>query len=144
MLDQNLNKLSTKNKFPQPRIDDLFDQLQGIMVFWKIDLNLSRCQLKIKRENVPIAAFNTRYGHYEFGLTNTPMAFMDLINRGFKPYLNKIVIVFTDDTIVYSKSKAEHEQYLKKVLQKLREEKLYAKFFKREFLLEKVNFLGHM
>lgn len=69
---------------------------------------------------------------------------MDLINRVFKPYLNKIVIVFTDDIIVYSKSKAEHEQYLKKVLQKLREEKLYAKFFKREFLLEKVNFLGHM
>lgn len=69
---------------------------------------------------------------------------MDLINRVFKPYLNKIVIVFTDDIIVYSKSKAEHEQYLKKVLQKLREEKLYAKFFKREFLLEKVNCLGHM
>ena len=144
-----LNRVTIKNKYPLPRIEDLFDQLQGAKVFSKIDLRSGYHQLKIKEDDISKSAFRTRYGHYEFlvmpfGLTNAPAAFMDLMNRVFKDYLDKFVIVFIDDILVYSKSKEEHEQHLRAVLQRLREKQLYAKFKKCEFWLETISFLGHV
>jgi len=110
-----------KNKYPLPRIDDLFDQLAGAAVFFKIDLRTGYHQLKIKREDIPKTAFRTRYGHYEFlvlpfGLTNAPAYFMDLMNRVFHAYLDKFVVVFIDDILVYSKSREEHADHLRIVL----------------------------
>ena len=144
-----LNKLTIKNKYPLPRIDDLFDQLQGSSVFSKIDLRSGYHQLRIRDEDIPKTAFRTRYGHYEFlvmsfGLTNAPAAFMDLMNRVFRDYLDKLVIVFIDDILVYSQSESQHEQHLRLVLQRLREHRLYAKFSKCEFWLPQVTFLGHI
>ena len=144
-----LNKITVRNKYPLPRIDDLFDQLQGATCFLKIDLRSGYHQLKIKEEDIPKTAFRTRYGHYEFlvmsfGLTNAPAAFMDLMNRVFKPFLDRFVIVFIDDILVYSKSATEHEYHLRIVLQTLRDHKLYAKFSKCEFWLDQVTFLGHV
>ena len=144
-----LNKLTVRNKYPLPRIDDLFDQLQGAQYFSKIDLRSGYHQLKIKTEDIPKTAFRTRYGHYEFlvmsfGLTNAPAAFMDLMNRVFKPHLDQFVIVFIDDILIYSRSQEEHDSHLRIVLQTLREKELYAKFSKCEFWLEKVSFLGHV
>ncbi|XP_056168682.1 uncharacterized protein LOC130138489 [Syzygium oleosum] len=144
-----LNQVTIKNKYPLPRIDDLFDQLQGASVFSKIDLRTGYHQLRIRKEDIPKTAFRTRYGHYEFtvmpfGLTNAPAAFMDLMNRVFKEYLDKFVIVFIDDILVYSKSSEEHQQHLRIVLQTLRDHKLYAKLSKCEFWLTRVAFLGHV
>jgi hypothetical protein len=144
-----LNKVTVRNKYPLPRIDDLFDQLEGAACFSKIDLRSGYHQLRIKEGDVPKTAFRTRYGHYEFlvmpfGLTNAPAAFMDLMNRVFKPFLDKFVIVFIDDILVYSKSEEEHAQHLRMVLQKLREHQLYAKLSKCDFWLDKVHFLGHV
>ncbi|OMO58913.1 reverse transcriptase [Corchorus capsularis] len=144
-----LNKVTVRNRYPLPHIDDLFDQLKGAQVFSKIDLRSGYHQLKIKVEDVPKSAFRTRYGHYEFlvmpfGLTNAPAAFMDLMNRVFKDYLDKFVVVFIDDILVYSKSMEEHGEHLRLVLQILREKKLYAKFKKCEFWLDSVAFLGHV
>ncbi|KAH9705011.1 Endonuclease [Citrus sinensis] len=144
-----LNKVTVRNKYPLPRIDDLFDQLQGAKVFSKIDLRSGYHQLRIKEADVPKTAFRTRYGHYEFlvmpfGLTNAPAAFMDLMNRVFHPYLDRFVIVFIDDILVYSRSQEDHEEHLRTVLQTLRQKQLYAKFSKCEFWLDKVVFLGHV
>ena len=144
-----LNKVTIRNQYPLPRIDDLFDQLQGAKVFSKIDLRSRYHQLKIRREYVPKTTFKTRYGHYEFlvmpfGLTNAPAAFMDLMNRVFGPYLDKFVIVFIDDILVYSSSKEEHAEHLRIILQTLREHQLYAKFIKCQFWLDRVAFLGHV
>ncbi|GJS49450.1 putative reverse transcriptase domain-containing protein [Tanacetum coccineum] len=144
-----LNKLTVKNRYPLPRIDDLFDQLQGSSVYSKIDLRTGYHQLRIREEDIPITAFRTRYGHYEFqvmpfGLTNAPAVFMDLMNRVCKPYLDKFVIVFIDDILIYSKGKEEHEEHLKTILELLKKEQLYAKFSKCDFWLESVQFLGHV
>ncbi|GJS23954.1 reverse transcriptase domain-containing protein [Tanacetum coccineum] len=144
-----LNKLTVKNRYPLPRIDDLFDQLQGSSVYSKIDLRSGYHQLRIREEDIPITAFRMRYGHYEFhvmpfGLTNAPAVFMDLMNRVCKPYLDKFVIVFIDDILIYSKTKEEHSEHLKIILDLLKKEKLYAKFSKCDFWLESVQFLGHV
>ncbi|KAE8667313.1 Kinesin-3 [Hibiscus syriacus] len=144
-----LNKLTVKNKYPLPRIDDLFDQFRGASIFSKIDLRYGYYQLKVKDSDIPKTAFRTRYGHYEFsvisfGLTNAPAAFMDLMHRVFRPYLDQFVVVFIDDILVYSRSEAEHEEHLRIVLQTLRENNLYAKLSKCEFWLSEVTFLGHI
>nr|GEW01824.1 putative reverse transcriptase domain-containing protein [Tanacetum cinerariifolium] len=143
-----LNKLTIKNRYPLLRIDELFDQLQGARYFSKIDLRLSYHQLRVHEDNIPKTTFRTRYRHFEFmvipfGLTNAPAVFMDLMNRVCKPYLDKFVIVFTDDILIYSKTKEDHEVHLKLVLELLKNEKLYAKFSKCEFRLQEVHFLGH-
>ncbi|GKD04895.1 putative reverse transcriptase domain-containing protein [Tanacetum coccineum] len=130
-------------------IDDLFDQLQGSSVYSKIDLRSGYHQLRVREEDILKTAFRTRYGHYEFqvmpfGLTNAPAVFMDLMNRVCKPYLDKFVIVFIDDILIYSKNKEEHEEHLKLILELLKKEELYAKFSKCEFWIPKVQFLGHV
>ena len=144
-----MNKVTIHNKYPLPRIDDLFDQLQGAKVFSKIDLRSGYHQLRIRESDFPKTAFRTRYGHYEFlvmsfGLNNAPAAFMDLMNRVFRPYLDWFVIVFIENILVYSRSELEHERHLGLVLQTLRRHQLYAKFNKCEFWLSRVGFLGHV
>ena len=144
-----LNKVTIQNQYPLPRIDDLFYQLQGARVFLKIDLMSGYHQLKIRSEDVPKTAFKTRYGHCEFlvmpfGLTNALAVFMDLMNRIFQPYLDQFVIVFIDDILIYSGSKEDHEEHMRVVLQILRENQLYAKFSKCQFLLDSVAFFGHV
>ncbi|GJR19165.1 reverse transcriptase domain-containing protein [Tanacetum coccineum] len=144
-----LNKLTIKNRYPLPRFDDLFDQLQGACYFSKIDLRSGYHQLRVHEDDILKTAFRMRYGYFEFavmpfGLTNAPAVFMDLMNRVCKPYLDKFVIVFIDDILIYSKTKDEHKVYLKLVLELLRKEKLYAKFSKCEFWLQEVHFLRHV
>ncbi|GJV72094.1 putative reverse transcriptase domain-containing protein [Tanacetum coccineum] len=144
-----LNKLTVKNRYPLPRIDDLFDQLQGSQFFSKIDLRSGYHQLRVHEDDIPKTAFRTRYGHFEFtvmpfGLTNAPTVFMDLMNRVCRPYLDKFVIVFIDDILIYSKTREEHVEHLRLVLELLKKEKLYAKFSKCEFWLREVQFLGHV
>nr|GFB72596.1 putative reverse transcriptase domain-containing protein [Tanacetum cinerariifolium] len=179
---QELNKLTKKNRYPLPRIDDLFDQLQGPSVYSKIDLRSGYHQLRVREEDIPKTAFRTRYGHYEFqvssvyskidlrsgyhqlrvreedipktafrtryghyefqfmpfGLTNAPAVFMDLMNRVCKSYLDKFVIVFIDDILIYSKDEKEHEEHLKAILELLKKEQLYAKFSKCKFWIPKL------
>ncbi|WVZ84311.1 hypothetical protein U9M48_031358 [Paspalum notatum var. saurae] len=144
-----LNDVTIKNKYPLPRIDDLFDQLQGACVFSKIDLRSGYHQMKIRPSDIPKTAFITRFGLYEytvmsFGLTIAPAYFMNLMNKVFMEYLAKFVVVFIDDILIYSKTEEEHEEHLRLVLQKLREHKLYAKLSKCEFWLDQVPFLGHI
>nr|GEZ37459.1 putative reverse transcriptase domain, ribonuclease H-like domain, aspartic peptidase domain protein [Tanacetum cinerariifolium] len=144
-----LNKLTIKNRYPLPRIDDLFDQLQGSSVYSKIDLRSGYHQLRVREKDIQITAFRTRYGHYEFqvmpfGLTNAPAMFMDLMNRVCRPFFEKFMIVFIDDILIYSKNKEEHEEHLRIILELLHKEKLYAKFSKCEFWLDSVKFLGHV
>ncbi|GKF45959.1 putative reverse transcriptase domain-containing protein [Tanacetum coccineum] len=144
-----LNKLTVKNRYPISRIDNLFDQLQGSSVYSKIDLRSRYHQLRIKEEDIPITAFGTRYGHFEFqvmpfGLTNAPAVFMDMMNRVCKSYLDKFVIVFIDDILVYSKNEEAHGKHLKIILELLKKERLYAKFSKCDFWLDSVQFMGHV
>ncbi|GJV37136.1 putative reverse transcriptase domain-containing protein [Tanacetum coccineum] len=144
-----VNKLTVKNCYPLPRIDDLFDQLQGLSVYSKIDLRSGYHQLRVRDEDIPKTAFRTRYRHYEFqvmpfGLTNAPAVFMDLMNRVCKPYLDKFVIVFIDDILIYSRNKEEHANHLRIILELLKKEKLYAKFSKCDFWIHIVQFLGHL
>ncbi|KAI3808244.1 hypothetical protein L1987_24193 [Smallanthus sonchifolius] len=144
-----LNKRTVKNKYTLPRIDDLFDQLQGVSWFSKIDLRSGYHQLKVREEDVPKTAFRMRYGHYEFlvmsfGLTNAPAAFMDLMNRVCRPMLDRSVIVFIDDILIYSKNEGDHHCHLREVLEVLKQEKFYAKFSKCTFWHREVQFLGHV
>ncbi|TYK21579.1 pol protein [Cucumis melo var. makuwa] len=144
-----LNKVTVKNHYPLPKIDDLFHQLQGATVFSKIDLRSGYRQLRMRDSDIPKTAFRSRYGHYEFivmsfSLTNASAVFMDLMNRVFKDFLDSFVIVFIDDILIYSKTEAEHEEHLHQDLEILRSNKLYAKFSKCEFWLKKVSFLGHV
>jgi hypothetical protein len=143
-----LNAVTVKNKHPLPRIDVLFDQLAGAKVLSKIDLRSGYHQIKIRPCDIPKTAFSTRYGLYEFlvfsfGLTNAPAYFMYLMNSVFMTELDKFVVVFIDDILIYSKNEKEHAKHLRIVLQRLRDHKLYAKFSKCEFWLKSVKFLGH-
>jgi hypothetical protein len=144
-----LNEVTIKNKYPLPRIEDLFDQLRGASVFSKIDLRSSYHQLKIRPSDILKTAFITKYGLYEFtvmsfGLTNAPAFFMNLMNSVFMDYLDKFVVVFIDDIIIYSQSEEEHVNHLKMALQRLREHQLYAKLSKCEFWINEVLFLGRI
>ncbi|GJU27929.1 putative reverse transcriptase domain-containing protein [Tanacetum coccineum] len=140
-----LNKLIVKNHYPLPRIDDLLDQLQGSCIYSKINLRSGYHQLKVRDEDISKTAFRTRYGHYEFqvmpfGLTNTPTVFMDLMNRVCKPYLDKFIITFIDDILIYSRNKEEHVDHLRIILELLKKEELYAKFSKCDFWISIVQF----
>ena len=144
-----LNKVTIRNQYPLLRIDDLFDQLQGAKVFSKIDLRSCYHQLRVHDEDVPKTAFRTQYWHFEFlvmpfALTNVPFAFMDLMNRIFRPYLDEFVIVIINDILIYSSSGEEHAEHLRIVLQTLLEHLLYAKLSKCQFWLDSVAFLGHI
>jgi hypothetical protein len=143
-----LNAVTIKNKYPLPRIDILFDQLAGAKVFSKIDLRSGYHQIKIKPCDIPKTAFSTRYGLYEylvmsFGLTNAPAYFMYLMNSVFMPELDKFVVVFIDDILIYSKNEEDYANHIRIVLQQLRDHHLYATFSKCEFWLNSVKFLGH-
>ena len=144
-----LNVVTIKNKYPLPHIETLFDQLAGAKVFSKIDLCSGYHQIKIRPQDIPKTTFSTRYGLYEylvmsFGLTNAPAFFMYLMNSVFMSELDKFVVVFIDDILIYSKNDEEHAQHLWIVLARLREHKLYAKFSKCELWLDRVQFLGHV
>jgi hypothetical protein len=144
-----LNEVTIKNKYPLPRIDDLFDQLKGVYVLSKIDLRSRYHQLKIRATDIPKIAFITRYGLYEytvmsFGLTNAPAYFMYLMNKVFMEYLDKFMVVFNNDILIFSKNEEELDEHLRLVLQKLRENQLYAKLSKYEFWLKEVSFFGHI
>ena len=144
-----LNKLTIKNKYPLPRIDDLFNQLKCASIFSKIDLRSGYHQLRIKDVDVHKTTFRTRYAHYEFlvmpfGLKNAPAVFMDLMNRVFRPYVDQFVVVFLDDILMYSKDRESHETHFRVVLETLRQEQLYAKLIECEFWLNEVSFLGHV
>ena len=144
-----INKVTVKNRYPLLRIQDLFYQLKGSGVFSKIDLRSGYYQLRVKDDDVPKSTFRTRYGHYDFlvlpfGFTNASVAFMDLMNRVFRPYVDQFVVVFIDDILVYSKDVQEHEQHLRIVMETLREKKLYAKLSKCDFWIKKVSSLGHI
>ena len=144
-----LNKLTIKNKYLLPRIDYLFDQLKGASIFSKIDLRSGYHQLRIKEVDVHKTEFRTRYGHYEFlvmpfGLTNAPTAFMDLMNRVFRPYVDQFVVVFIYNILVYSKDRENHDTHLRVMLETLRKWQLYAKLSECEFWLNEVSFLGHI
>jgi hypothetical protein len=144
-----LNEVIIKNKYPLPRIDNLFDQLRGTCVFSKIDLRSGYHQLKIRECDIPKTAFVLRYGLYEytvmsFGLTNASTYLMYLMNKVFMEYLDKFIVVFFDDILVYSRSEEEHKEHFRLALQKLREHRLYAKLSKCEFCMKQVTFLGHV
>ena len=144
-----LNRVTIRNQYPLPRIDELFDQLQGSQAYSKIDLRSRYHQLRMQESDVPKTSFRTRYGHYEFlvmpfGLTNASAVFMDLMNQVFQPYLVRFIIVFFDDILVYSCILEEHSKHLRIVLQTLRERQLYAKLSKCQFWLDSVAFLGHV
>jgi hypothetical protein len=146
---RSLNEVTVKNKYPLPRIEDLFDQLRGASVFSKIDLRSGYHQLRIRPSDVPKIAFITKYGLYEFtvmsfGLTNAPTYFMYLMNSMFMDYLDQFVVVFIDDILVYSQNEQEHEEHLRKVRQRLRDCQLYVQLSKCEFWISKILFLGHI
>jgi hypothetical protein len=142
---RSLNEVTVKNKYPLPRIEDLFDKLRGASVFSNIDLRLVYHQLRIRHSDIPKTTFITKYGLYEFmvmlfGLTNVPAYFMYLMNSVFMDYLDKFVVVFIDDILVYSQNEQEHEEHLRKVLQRLRDCQLYDKLSKCEFWISEVLF----
>ena len=144
-----LNEITVKNKYALPRVDELFDRLQGAKYFSKIDLRSGYHQIRIDPADVPKTAFRTRYGHFEFlvlpfGLTNAPATFMRLMNETFGEQLDDFVIVFLDDILIFSRTIEEHEQHVRTVLEILRREKLFAKESKCELFKTEVEFLGHI
>jgi hypothetical protein len=144
-----LNEVTIKNKYPLPRIDILFDQLIGARVFSKVDVRSDYHQIRIQPEDIPMTAFTMRYGLFEylvmsFGLTNAPAHFTYLMNSVFIPELDKFVVVFIDDILIYSKNEEEHARHLRIMLTRLRGHQLYAKFSKCAFWLEEIQFLGHV
>ena len=144
-----LNRVTVKNKYPLPRIDELLDQLRGAKWFSKVDLASGYHQIPIEPTDIQKTAFRTRYGHFEFvvmpfGLTNAPAAFMNMMNGVFREYLDEFVIIFIDDILVYSKTKEDHEKHLRAVLERLREQKLFAKLSKCSFWQKSIGFLGHI
>src|SRR4051812_13021365 len=144
---RSLNEVTIKNKYPLPRINDFFDQLEGACVFSKIDLRSGYFQLKIREHDIPKTSFVTRYGSYEytvmpFGLANAPSLFMNMMKNVFMEFLDKFVVIFIHDILIYSKNVEDHEKHLRLIMEKLREHQLYAKFDKCEFLLSEVGFLG--
>ena len=137
-----LNRVTIKNQYPLPRIDDLFDQLRGARVYSKIDLRIGYHQLRVRETDIPKTAFRTCYGHFEFtvmpfGLTNAPTTFMYLMHRVFQPYLDQFVVVFVDDILIYSQSEWEHEYHLRIVLQLLRDHQLYVSSISVSFSLRR-------
>ncbi|GJY84961.1 putative reverse transcriptase domain-containing protein [Tanacetum coccineum] len=146
---KNESRLEVISSIRTQKIDDLFNQLQGSSIYSKIDLRSGYHQLRVREEDIPKTAFRTRYGHYEFqvmpfGLTNALKVFMDLMNCVCKPYLDKFVIVFIEDILIYSRNEKEHEEHLKTILEMLKKEELYAKFSKCEFWINTVKFLGYV
>jgi hypothetical protein len=144
-----LNEVTIKNKYPLPKIEDLFDQLNGSKVFFKIDIRTGYHQLKVSESDIPKTGFTTCYGLFEYtvmslGLTNAPTYFMNLMNKVFMKFLDKFVGIFIYDILVYSKTKEEHREHLRLVLGTLWEHQLYAKFSKCEFWLKEVGFIGHV
>jgi hypothetical protein len=144
-----LNSMTIKNKYALPRIEDLLDRLKKAKFFSKIDLRSGYNQMKIREQDIPKMTFATRYGLYEFvvvsfGLTNAPAYFMNLINKVFMEELDRFVVVFIDDILIYSETAEEHEEHQRIVLERLRQQKLYAKFSKCEFWMENAVFLGHV
>lgn len=144
-----LNKVTIKNRYPLPHIDDLFDRVKGARIFSKIDLKSGYHQLRIQEADIHKIAFRTKYGQYEFtvvpfGLTNTPSVFMSLMNGVFRTYLDTFVVVFLDDILVFSNSVEEHEQHLEQVLDCLRRNRLYANPEKCEFFKIEIFYLGHI
>ena len=144
-----LNAITIKNKYPLPRVDELFDQLKGARYFSKIDLRSGYHQVRVRTEDVPKTAFRTRFGHYEFlvmpfGLTNAPATFMTLMDSVLKPYLGKFVIVFLDDILIYSSSEEEHLEHLRLIFDLLRLHLLFAKASKCEFFQKEIHYLGHV
>jgi transposase InsO family protein len=146
---RDLNQITVKNRYPLPRFEELFDRLKGAKYFSKIDLRSGYHQVRIHEQDIHKTAFRTRYGHYEFlvlpfGLTNAPATFMHLMQSIFQPHLDQFVIVFLDDILIYSKSLEDHRKHVRKVLQLLRENQLYAKKSKCEFFQQSISFLGHV
>ena len=144
-----LNRLTVKNSYPLPRIDDIFDQLKGAQFFTKIDLRSGYHQIRLDKNSIPYTAFRTRYGHFEFlvlpfGLTNAPATFMNLMNDIFKEHLDVFVIVYLDDILIYSKTWKEHLEHIKTVLKILRKERLFGKISKCVFGVTEVEYLGHI
>jgi hypothetical protein len=144
-----LNDVTIKNKYPLPHIEDLFHQMRGARVFFKIDLRSGYHQMKIRPSDIPKTAFSTRYGLYEFtimsfSLTNAPAYFMNLMNKVFTEYLDRFVVVFIDNILIYSKNDSDHEEHLRMVLQKLWDNLLYAKYSMCQFWIDEVPFLGHI
>src|SRR3954469_11802672 len=144
-----INQVTIQNKYPLPRINDLYDHLAGSKVFSKLDLRLGYHQIRVRDVDIPKTAFITLYGSYEytimsFGLTNAPATFSRLMNYIFMEYLDNFVVVYLDDILIYSKNEEEHVEHLRLILEKLREHKLYAKYSKCEFWLPEVTFLGHV
>ncbi|MCW3101545.1 MAG: uncharacterized protein JWL77_7163 [Chthonomonadaceae bacterium] len=146
---RDLNRITVKNRYPLPRVEELFERLTGAKYFSKIDLRSGYHQVRIQDDDIHKTAFRSRYGHYEFlvlpfGLTNAPATFMHLMQSIFDPHLDQFVIVFLDDILIFSKSLEDHRQHVRRVLELLRKNKLYAKESKCEFFKQSISFLGHV